>query len=190
MIHGSCPRFAKPRTETAPGVPDRTTGWLLPAHSSAPLAGPHAPPFPRPRPPQDSGGGSTLPIADWLASHSPAPGRAQEAVRTRAARSRGEASPTLVRAPGRGVLDLHQARLRPQGPPALAARLRTPGLWLRSPPAVPGCRSPEDAGLKGQCHTAAAPSAPSERPGQPEEARLPQPAGPCDWRRRPECCTS
>lgn len=81
-----------------------------------------------------------MPIADWLASHSPAPGRAQEAVRTRAARPRGEASATLVRASLTCLRRGCVPRALLPSPPAS----RTSGLWSRPPPAVPGCR-----GLKG-----------------------------------------
>lgn len=53
--------------------------------------------------------------------------------------------------------------LCPRQPPAL----RTTGLWQRPRPAVPGCRSPENVGLKGQCRAAAATCARSYRPGRP-----------------------
>lgn len=68
---------------------------------------------------------------------------------------------------------------------------RTAGWWPRTPLAVPGCRGPDNAGLKGQRRAAASTRCPSERPGRPgrPEARLPQPAAACDWRRRGECWT-
>lgn len=44
-------------------------------------------------------------------------------MRTRAARPRGEASVTRVRASGRAVLELYRTRLGPEGLSALAVRL-------------------------------------------------------------------
>lgn len=92
-----------------------------------------------------------MPVADWLASRSPAPrARAAGGADTRdAARPRGEASVTRVRASDRIVLELRRARLGLEGPSALAVRLAD----HRAPAeaAVHGARMSQsgERGLKG-----------------------------------------
>ncbi|MEJ1272774.1 hypothetical protein NN561_003628 [Cricetulus griseus] len=181
---------------SVPGLPSHILRQHIPRHTTDSalcllLTGPptHAP---DPRPLQSSGADPERPALIGRLLISPPPERAQEVgrARARAALSRGEAPVTVVRAPGRGVLELCRDSFSLEAPPVPSPASRTAGQWPRTPPAVPGCRSPENTGLKGQRRAATSTCAPGNRPGRPEEARLPQPAGPCDWWRRRDCWTS
>lgn len=85
----------------------------------------------------------------WLA------GSSQPRPRARAgswAGARGAAPRGSARDPrsgsGRGVLELLRDSLGPEAPPVPFPASRTAGQRPRTPPAVPGCRGPGNAGLK------------------------------------------
>lgn len=98
---------------------------------------------------------------------------------------------TLVRVSCRGVLELHRARLGPGGPlPSPTPRFADHRALAEA--AARGARMSQsgERGLKGPVPRSRR-DLRSELPAWAAwEARLPQPAGPCDWQRRRECWTS